>query len=123
MSASHRSSSSAAPAPRPANRRTPDATEAARQRAVDPVHRVEVDRRRGRGAVTNPGGRYETVRRELFDDGWDIEEEVFSLPTEVILEKARTIITKNDSPDLLFERSINPYRGCEHGCSYCFARP
>jgi len=120
MAVSHRSQ---APASAPVPRHGADATDAARQRAVDPAHRVEVDRRRGRGAVSNPGGRYETVRRELFDDGWDIEEEVFSLPTEVILEKARTIITKNDSPDLLFERSINPYRGCEHGCSYCFARP
>ncbi|WP_243373240.1 PA0069 family radical SAM protein [Microvirga solisilvae] len=89
----------------------------------DPAYRVEVDRRRGRGAVSNPTGRYEPGPRESFDDGWNIEEELPSLPTEVIIEKPRTIITKNDSPDILFEKSINPYRGCEHGCSYCFARP
>jgi DNA repair photolyase len=89
----------------------------------DPGYRVEADRRRGRGAVSNPTGRFETVQREGFDDGWDLEEEPAPLPTEVIVEKARTIITRNDSPDLSFDRSINPYRGCEHGCSYCFARP
>ncbi|WP_237050294.1 PA0069 family radical SAM protein [Microvirga ossetica] len=89
----------------------------------DPSYRVEVDRRRGRGASANPSGRYEPAQREGFDDGWEIEEELPSLPTEVIVEKPRTIIAKNDSPDILFEKSINPYRGCEHGCSYCFARP
>jgi DNA repair photolyase len=89
----------------------------------DPAYRVEADRRRGRGAVSNPSGRFESVRREAFDDGWDQDEEPVPLPTEVILEKPRTIITRNDSPDLSFDRSINPYRGCEHGCSYCFARP
>jgi DNA repair photolyase len=63
------------------------------------------------------------VRREGFDDGWDYDEEIAPLPTEVIVEKPRTIIATNDSPDLSFDRSINPYRGCEHGCVYCFARP
>jgi len=90
---------------------------------VDPAYRVEVDRRRGRGAASNPTGRYEKVRREAFDDGWEIDEEAAPLQTEAILERPRTIITKNDSPDISFEQSINPYRGCEHGCSYCFARP
>ena len=105
-------------------RRTPlEAAEAARRRMDDPSYRVEVDRRRGRGASANPSGRYEPAQREGFDDGWEIEEELPSLPTEVIVEKPRTIIAKNDSPDILFEKSINPYRGCEHGCSYCFARP
>jgi len=89
----------------------------------DPAYRVEVDRRRGRGSSANPSGRYEPVQREAFDDGWDLEEEAYALPTEVIVEKARTIITRNDSPDISFDRSINPYRGCEHGCAYCFARP
>jgi DNA repair photolyase len=89
----------------------------------DPAYRVDADRRRGRGAVSNPTGRFETVDREGFDDGWDIQDEETSLKTEVIVEKARTIITKNDSPDISFDRSINPYRGCEHGCVYCFARP
>ena len=63
------------------------------------------------------------MRREAFDDSWDIPEEQAPLRTEVTLEKPKTIITRNTSPDLGFERSINPYRGCEHGCFYCFARP
>jgi DNA repair photolyase len=100
-----------------------EAAEAARRRMQDPSYRVDADRRRGRGAGANPAGRYETVRRERFDDGWDLDEEAAKLPTEIIVEKPRTIITKNDSPDISFDRSINPYRGCEHGCVYCFARP
>ncbi len=99
------------------------AHDAARLRAQDPAYRVEVERRRGRGASANPGGRYEPVQREAFADGWDLDEEIQPFETEVIVERARTIITRNDSPDLSFDRSINPYRGCEHGCSYCFARP
>jgi DNA repair photolyase len=108
---------------RPVKRTPLEAAEAARRRMDDMAYRVEVDRRRGRGASANPSGRYEPAQREGFDDGWEIEEELPSLPTEVIVEKPRTIITKNDSPDILFEKSINPYRGCEHGCAYCFARP
>ncbi|MGO4704698.1 PA0069 family radical SAM protein [Microvirga sp. 2MCAF38] len=111
------------PRPRPVSVSPAEATEAARQRAIDPAYRVEAERRRGRGSVSNPTGRYEVAQREAFDDGWDVEEEVANLATEVIVEKPRTIISKNDSPDIGFDQSINPYRGCEHGCVYCFARP
>ena len=79
--------------------------------------------RRGRGATLNPDGRFEAATREAFDDGWPAEAEPARLRTEVTLERARSIITRNDSPDIAFDRSINPYRGCEHGCIYCFARP
>ncbi|SMF45229.1 DNA repair photolyase [Xaviernesmea oryzae] len=85
--------------------------------------RVEVDRRRGRGAGLNPTGRFEEERREAFDDGWQTIEELEPFKTEVQVEKPRAAITRNESPDLSFDRSINPYRGCEHGCIYCFARP
>lgn len=79
---------------------------------------------RGRGAVSNASGRYEPQTRERFDDGWDTVEAVPDpLRTELTAETARTIITFNRSPDISFDRSINPYRGCEHGCVYCFARP
>ena len=78
--------------------------------------------RRGRGATANPSGRYDAVAREHFSDGW-AEEAPPPLRTEVTVERARTIVTRNDSPDIGFDRSINPYRGCEHGCVYCFARP
>jgi DNA repair photolyase len=85
--------------------------------------RIEVDRRRGRGAGLNPSGRFEPMQRETFDDGWQSLEELPPFKTEVQIEKPRTAITRNESPDLSFDRSINPYRGCEHGCIYCFARP
>src|SRR5215212_4817774 len=107
----------------PQPRIRPDVPRDARHSVEDPSRCVEVERRRGRGAVSNPAGRYESVGREAFDDGWEIEDEAAPLRTEAILERARTIITKNDSPDIAFERSINPYRGREHGCAYCFARP
>ena len=78
----------------------------------------------GRGALSNPAGRFEALRREAFDDGWDSRDPPPErVPTEVILDRTRTIIVRNDSPDIPFDRSINPYRGCEHGCIYCFARP
>lgn len=85
--------------------------------------RVEIDRRRGRGAGLNPSGRFEPLQRETFDDGWQTLEELPPFKTEVQIEKPRTAITRNESPDIPFDRSINPYRGCEHGCIYCFARP
>ena len=80
-------------------------------------------RAKGRGALSNASGRYETERRAKDDDGWGILEMVPTLKTHVTRERAKTIITRNESPDISFDRSINPYRGCEHGCSYCFARP
>jgi DNA repair photolyase len=85
--------------------------------------RVDAERRRGRGAGVNPSGRFEPVSRHVFDDGWDTLEELPPFKTEVQVEKPRAIITRNESPDISFDRSINPYRGCEHGCVYCFARP
>ncbi|MFT4161263.1 PA0069 family radical SAM protein [Shinella sp.] len=85
--------------------------------------RIDSDRRRGRAAGLNFTGRFEPVTRETFDDGWQTLEELPPFRTEVQVEKPRTIITRNESPDIPFDRSINPYRGCEHGCIYCFARP
>ena len=85
--------------------------------------RVGFDRRRGRAAGINPSGRYEPVTRHVFDDGWNTLEDLPAFKTQVQVEKPRTIITRNSSPDISFDRSINPYRGCEHGCVYCFARP
>lgn len=85
--------------------------------------RIDAERRRGRGAGVNPSGRFEPVSRHAFDDGWETIEELPPFKTEVQVEKPRTIITRNESPDISFDRSINPYRGCEHGCVYCFARP
>ena len=79
---------------------------------------------RGRGAISIQTGRFEPETRETLDDGWDtIEEQAPPLRTTLTKETPRTIITFNKSPDISFDRSINPYRGCEHGCVYCFARP
>ena len=84
---------------------------------------VDPTRRRGRAATLNRSGRYEAEIREEIHDGWDRDEDLPPLKTEVAIEKPKTVITRNDSPDIAFDRSINPYRGCEHGCVYCFARP
>ena len=84
---------------------------------------LDSERLRGRAAGINPQGRFEPISRHVFDDGWQTIDELPPFATEVQVEKPRTIITRNDSPDLSFDRSINPYRGCEHGCVYCFARP
>ncbi len=79
---------------------------------------------KGRGARSNDSGRYEADRREEFDDGWtDQDEAAAPLRTTLSPEHARTIIARNTSPDVGFDRSINPYKGCEHGCIYCYARP
>ncbi len=88
--------------------------------------------RKGRGAVTNLQGRYEKQTREAFDDGWPEEcdekgapilDRTLAWKTQIIEEQAKTILTRNASPDIPFSVSLNPYRGCEHGCIYCFARP
>ena len=81
------------------------------------------ERRRGRGAASNASGRFEPQARVVFDDGWQSLEELPPFKTFVQEERARKVITRNNSPDLGFDRSINPYRGCEHGCIYCYARP
>ena len=80
-------------------------------------------RTHGRGTSSNASGRYEPLARHTVDDGWDSLADLPPLKTEIALEAARTIITRNVSPDISFDRSINPYRGCEHGCVYCYARP
>lgn len=84
---------------------------------------LDSDRIRGRGAQTNRSGRFETHARENFDDGWGSVETLPTFETVEHAERAKSIITTNDSPDIGFDRSINAYRGCEHGCSYCYARP
>ena len=95
--------------------------------AISPFTEIEVaidrERRRGRGAQSNVSGRYETEARTAFDDGWQSLDDLPPFKTTVAVDTARKVITRNDSPDIGFDRSINPYRGCEHGCVYCFARP
>ncbi|MEQ8923303.1 MAG: PA0069 family radical SAM protein [Roseovarius confluentis] len=77
----------------------------------------------GRAARSNRAGRFEAHDREVFDDGWEMAEDIPPVRTQVSTERPRKAITRNTSPDVGFDRSINPYRGCEHGCIYCFARP
>jgi DNA repair photolyase len=84
---------------------------------------VDRERRRGRGTGSNATGRYEPLARVTFDDGWQNIDDLPPFKTSVTVDATRRIITRNDSPDISFDRSINPYRGCEHGCVYCFARP
>src|SRR5947207_8060421 len=84
---------------------------------------IEGARRRGRGAQSNASGRYEAEARVAFDDGWQSLEDLPPFKTSVSIDTSRKVIARNDSPDIGFDRSINPYRGCEHGCVYCFPRP
>jgi DNA repair photolyase len=78
---------------------------------------------RGRAATGNPANRFHAMHSEAVDDGWSREHEPPRLDTTLAVDSCRTVITRNSSPDVPFDRSINPYRGCEHGCIYCFARP
>ncbi|MCB1337097.1 MAG: PA0069 family radical SAM protein [Maritimibacter sp.] len=87
------------------------------------IAQIPPERRPGRAAATNAAGRYERHARVAVDDGWGLGEPLPPVRTEVREERPRSVITRNTSPDLPFDRSLNPYRGCEHGCIYCFARP
>ena len=78
---------------------------------------------KGRGSLSNPAGRFDRTGIEAVDDGWEREEAPESVATSVQADRAKGVISTNDSPDIGFEQSINPYRGCEHGCIYCYARP
>jgi len=92
-----------------------------RDTSVDKLRHNSLNK--GRAATLNPSSRFDKHSRHVFDDGWQTLDELPPFRTHVQIEKPKTIITKNDSPDIGFDRSINPYRGCEHGCIYCFARP
>jgi DNA repair photolyase len=122
-----------APSP-PGAPRPPSVPGAPRPPDLEPSHsgpagtlgtEVGIDRarRRGRGAQSNATGRFEPHTTIAVDDGWQSIEELPPFRTEVAIDTARKVITRNSSPDIPFDRSINPYRGCEHGCIYCFARP
>ncbi len=101
----------------------PDGIDIANHIVAESGLRIGFERRRGRGAGINPSGRYEPFARSVVDDGWNSLDDLPAFKTDVQVEKPKTIITRNSSPDISFDRSVNPYRGCEHGCVYCFARP
>jgi len=88
-----------------------------------PDDQIAEPQHNGRGALSNATSRYDDEKRIRTNDGWDIEDELPPLRTTLTKDATRTIIARNSSPDVPFDRSINPYRGCEHGCIYCFARP
>ncbi len=90
---------------------------------ADAADIIDEERRRGRGARSNRASRYDRQSSESFDDGWETLGSLGAFNTVVRDERAKSIISTNDSPDLSFDQSINPYRGCEHGCVYCYARP
>lgn len=94
-----------------------------RPRSAPPDLTLRREQTRGRGAQANVSGRFETHSRILFDDGWQSLEDLAPFKTTVMKDTAKSIISHNESPDVGFDRSINPYRGCEHGCVYCYARP
>jgi DNA repair photolyase len=78
---------------------------------------------KGRGALSNPANRFDKAHVEVMDDGWFQEEPPVAIATELIPDRSRSVIARNDSPDIGFDQSINPYRGCAHGCIFCYARP
>ena len=88
-----------------------------------PDDEIEQPQHNGRGALSNASSRYDDEKKIRTTDGWDIEDELPPLRTTLTKDATRTILARNTSPDVPFDRSINPYRGCEHGCIYCFARP
>jgi DNA repair photolyase len=88
-----------------------------------PDDQVPEPQRNGRGALSNASSRFDDEKKIRTTDGWDIEDELPPLRTTLTRDATRTILARNTSPDVPFDRSINPYRGCEHGCIYCFARP
>jgi DNA repair photolyase len=106
--------------PTPPTERVPDPPSELPADGLAPLRRLE----RGRGATFNPANRYRRDARSVEDDGWTQEDDPLPpLATTVTIQRSRTIIARNDSPDIAFDRSINPYQGCEHGCVYCYARP
>lgn len=111
----------------PATRRNPAVTPPPASAFASSFAELEVaidrERRRGRGAQSNVSGRFEAEARTAFDDGWQSLDDLPPFKTTLAVDAARKVITRNESPDISFDRSINPYRGCEHGCVYCFARP
>jgi DNA repair photolyase len=109
-------------APRPVVVRLEETAETAGRQ--EGTAKVDAAARGGRGTLSNANGRFERFDAVAFDDGWGQgDEPAPRIETRVQTDKSRTIIARNDSPDISFDRSINPYRGCEHGCTYCFARP
>ncbi|WP_394708209.1 PA0069 family radical SAM protein [Breoghania sp.] len=107
----------------PGETKVPARTEVTPPCGADSSDVAQIRLQRGRAAGLNMPGRFEREGREIVDDGWGSLDDLPLLKTEVQVEAARRIITRNESPDISFDRSINPYRGCEHGCIYCFARP
>ncbi len=101
----------------------PPHTSPARPSGAPGMGEIPLQRRRGRGACSNRSGRFEAETREPVDDGWEGLGRLENIITTVQEERAKSIISRNVSPDIGFDRSINPYRGCEHGCVYCYARP
>ncbi len=90
---------------------------------METAPKIDPEARPGRGAATNATNRFERFEKVAVSDGWDLDDTAPVMRTDVREERARSILARNTSPDIPFDRSINPYRGCEHGCIYCFARP